>query len=1079
MSPRRFWRSRGFWSVVAFGGVMAIAAFLRLYRLPEFPPFFNFDEAAHATDAQLILSGHHFIFSPKIQGVEALFMYVTAGAFALFGQTPLAQRLVSAVVGIATVAATYLWVREMFRQDRPVDDPAEAERRGDPMWSPAPPPDHAGAARRGDPTWSPALSPDPPGATTQGRPYVDAETRHATWLALIAALGLATSFWHVNYSRIGLEVTMVPLCAAFMAYFLWRGLRTGRAWNFVVSGIWLGLGPYTHLPARFLPFPLVFFFAILWALSRRAPEARGLSRWARAWRCFRPLIVVGVAALIVFAPLGIHFVLHPADFTGRASVTSIFNPMLNEGDFWGTLWRSAVGTFGGFGFTSDQNWLANLPGKSIFDPAMAALFWLGIATALARIRRPAYLFSFLWWFLLLVPPIITPERTPHFARMMSDAPVAYLFVAVGLWTLGEILAPLLEPGRTLWFTFADSELRFVIGYPEFLPPWQKALSRVAHAVPIAAVAALFAWTAVSTYHDYFDVWAHSSEHYMAFDGYAVALTNTMMADADPQAVYVLPRDVRAGEFYQHYTIDFLDRGGAPYFYIPMSEPRVPALLTAACRGKTVVRLVKWKMDKHREADPKDYVEWLLERYGRRTGSQSFPAYDIVTYRLPSTEGVDFTQPVAFAPVDADFAGRLRLTQAACGSAGQSAPEAGRDVPSGGEIWAALSWMKTADYADDYRVSLILEDAGGHEIDHFDRDLLHNWHMRTGAWPLNEAVADYLLLPVPAGTPPGDYVVRAAVYAAQTMERLPLAGSAVTTAVVGRVRVTPPLEPVGASKVDAPQHPMSSALGDGLELTGFDLDLSRDYAPGERATLALLWRVAAPPQGDDRVAVELRRDGRAIEVYPAARPLGDGYPTTRWARGDAWRGLYDLRLPPDLSAGTYELWVTLAGGAGGRIGEARLAEALSVAGRAHRFDVPPMSHPQPVDLGGGKVRFLGYDLDAAQAAPGGTLALTLHWQALRAMDVAYTVFAHVLDADSRVRAQLDVPAGGTEAPTTGWLPGEVVSDRLELPLDAELAPGRYALEVGLYDSADGLRLAAADGTDRIILGEVTIGRSPDR
>jgi predicted membrane-bound mannosyltransferase len=118
MTRTRFWQSWGFWSFVAFIGVMVIAAFFRLYRLTEVPPFFNFDEAAHATDAQLILNGHHFIFSPKIQGVEAFFMYVTAGAFALLGQTPFAQRLVSAVVGIATVAATYLWVREMFRQAR-------------------------------------------------------------------------------------------------------------------------------------------------------------------------------------------------------------------------------------------------------------------------------------------------------------------------------------------------------------------------------------------------------------------------------------------------------------------------------------------------------------------------------------------------------------------------------------------------------------------------------------------------------------------------------------------------------------------------------------------------------------------------------------------------------------------------------------------------------------------------------------------------------------------------------------------------------------------------------------------------
>jgi hypothetical protein len=1019
MAHPRFWHSWRFWTGAAFVAIMAVAAFFRLYRLAEFPPFFNFDEAAHATDAQLILSGHHFIFSPKIQGVEAFFMYVTAGAFALLGQTPFAQRMVSVLVGLSTVAATYGWVREMFVEDGTDRSP-------------------------------------------------DFRSLKATCLALLAALGLATSFWHVNYSRIGLEVAMVPWCAAFSAYFLWRGFRTGRTLDFAISGVWLGLGPYTHLPARFLPFPLVLFFIIRWWLTRRAPEMQGLGFWAGAWRVFRPLVIVGVVALVVFAPLGLYFVLHPADFLGRASITSIFNPVLNKGDFWGTLWRSAVGTFGGFGFTSDSNWLANLPGKSILNPVLAVLFWLGVLTALVRIRRPAYLFSFLWWFVLLVPPIITPERSPHFARMMGVAPVTYLFVAIGLWTLGELLQPLLEPGRFLWFTFADPELRFAIGYPEFLPAWQKALSLLARAAPVVAVVALFGGTAASTYHDYFDVWARSPEHYMAFDGYAVALTDTMMADRDPAAVYVLPSDVRAGEFYEHYTIDFLDRGGAPYHYIPMSEPAVPALLTAACQGKTDVHLVKWKMDKHREADPKDYVAWLLERAGRRVETESFPAYDIVTYRLPSA-AVDFTQPLPYARVDADFGGRLRLTQAAYGGVGASA-DASRDVPSGRSIWLALTWLKAVDFPDDYRASLILEDAQGRQIEHYDRDLLHNWHMRTGGWPVNEAVADYDLLPVPAGTPPGDYVVRATVYSAQTMERLSVAGGTTSTAVVGRVRVTPPDE-ASSRRVSSPRTELRAALGDGLGLLGFDLDLSRDYAPGERTTLALLWQAVTPPARDDRVAVELRQREGSVPLFSAARPLGDGYPTPRWGAGDVWRGLYDLKLPPDLAAGRHDLWVTLWDDSGGKLGEARLGR-LSVAGRARRFEIPPIQHSHSVDLGG-LARFLGHDLDIAKAKPGGALALTLYWQAAAPMDVGYKAFVHLLDADSRVRAQRDGAPGGGNAPTTGWLPGEVISDRIDLPLDTQLPSGRYALEVGLYNPADGRRLAAPDGSDRVLLGEVVV------
>ena len=97
--------------------IVVLGAFLRLYRLGEVPPAFNFDEAAHAVDALDILSGHHFMFSPKLQGVESFFMYCTAGAFFLLGPSPLAQRLVSALIGVATVGITYLMVREIFYEE--------------------------------------------------------------------------------------------------------------------------------------------------------------------------------------------------------------------------------------------------------------------------------------------------------------------------------------------------------------------------------------------------------------------------------------------------------------------------------------------------------------------------------------------------------------------------------------------------------------------------------------------------------------------------------------------------------------------------------------------------------------------------------------------------------------------------------------------------------------------------------------------------------------------------------------------------------------------------------------------------
>lgn len=986
--------------------IVALAAFLRMYRLDSVPPAFSFDEAAHAVDALDILAGHHFLFSPKLQGVESFFMYCVAGAFYLMGPSPFAQRLVSALIGIATVAATYLMVREMFRE--------EGERK-------------------------------------------------RNWLGVFTAAGLATSFWHLNYSRIGLEVSMTPFFAALSFYFLWRGLHRDRIGDYILSGVFMGLNSYTHLPARFMPIPVVIFFV-----------TRFLLKPSQGWRALRPLVIIGLAALVTYAPMGIYFLLHPADFFGRAAITSIFNPAMHGGDFWGTLWRSLSGTFGAFGFTSDPNWLANLPGKPILNLPLAALFWLGVAITLVRIRRGPYLFVFLAWFTLLLPAVITPERTPHYSRMMITACVVHVFPAMALVELGGVLEWVLKLGKNLWFALSAPELRYSVGYPEFSPAWQKWAAGVVRVLAYIAVSLLFAWTGFVTYRDYFDVWAKSDAHYLEFHGYAVELAEHIRAESNPDAIYIIPRDIRAGEFYHHYTLDFFLRDGAPYWYVPMQEENVPRLLTEACRGKRVVRLIRWKMDKHREADPKQFVDMLLEKFGERESTQSFPAYDIVTYRLPSA-AVDFTRAPESVRLGIDFGDKIRLEEAAYGNATSSSLDESHDVPSSGTAWLTLRWQKIATFDEDYRVSIVLTDAAGHIIHHQDRDLIHKWHTRTGLWHVGEPVSDYHLVTVPAGTPPGVYAVNAVVYDARTMERLPVTGHSTTLALLGHIRVRPPTQ-LPAEGVPVPQHSVGLVL-DGIELVGFDLDLSSVYAPGRPATLTLHWRVKQAADLDLQVALLLESAERQYMLRPAVRLLGDGYPTTRWLPGQYWRSIQDLRIPAEARAGRYTLKVRLSrADADGVLKEVALGQ-VDIGGRARRFDMPPVGRPLSANLSR-QVLFLGYDLKAHAVKPGEKLELTLYWQALQEMDVSYTVFVHLLNGDSRVQAQRDFIPGDGQTPTSGWLKGEILSDVVRLDLPSDMPAGEYTLEIGLYDARNGQRLQVVNEAgqvvgDRVVLEQVRV------
>ena len=102
--------------------------------------------------------------------------------------------------------------------------------------------------------------------------------------------------------------------------------------------------------------------------------------------------------------------------------------------------------------------------------------------------------------------------------------------------------------------------------------------------------------------------------------------------------------------------------------------------------------------------------------------------------------------------------------------------------------------------------------------------------------------------------------------------------------------------------------------------------------------------------------------------------------------------------------------------------------------------------------GDQVALLSYSLNGDTFRPGEEMHLTLRWKCLTHILENYSVFVHLLDAQSRVWAQDDnAPIKGLH-PTSYWVVGEVVRDphRLTLPLD--IPPGRYRLEVGVYSPA---------------------------
>jgi hypothetical protein len=145
-------------------------------------------------------------------------------------------------------------------------------------------------------------------------------------------------------------------------------------------------------------------------------------------------------------------------------------------------------------------------------------------------------------------------------------------------------------------------------------------------------------------------------------------------------------------------------------------------------------------------------------------------------------------------------------------------------------------------------------------------------------------------------------------------------------------------------------------------------------------------------------------------------------------------------------------------------------------RERVFAPPPIAHPLEAQAGD-QILLLGYDITPQPIRPGETLHLTLYWQALAPMRRAYHVFTHLLGPEDQQAGQQDnMPLGGA-APTTCWVPGEVIADPYEIVVGSEVAPGEYTLETGFYLLETGQRLPtsgpAAAPEGRIILTTVSV------
>jgi hypothetical protein len=248
----------------------------------------------------------------------------------------------------------------------------------------------------------------------------------------------------------------VPL-AALSAYAFWRAreARGRRALGlFALSGLCVGLAIDAYTAARILPFIFVVF-GVYVLIARR-------SEWQRWWRG----IAIGlVAAFLAALPLFVVLAQNPAeDQLGFFDIDRPFTE-LKKGNLQPVI-KTSLNTLGMFAFVGDPLPYYDVPNRPVFEPIGAALLLAGLLIALWRWRKPEYAFVFIWFFVSLVPGMLS-QPAPNYTRTIGVQVVAFTL-----------------PG------LAITEL----------------LRRSRSKIVYAGLALLFAGNLVWTAHDYFVVW---------------------------------------------------------------------------------------------------------------------------------------------------------------------------------------------------------------------------------------------------------------------------------------------------------------------------------------------------------------------------------------------------------------------------------------------------------------------------------------------------------------------------------------------------------------------------------------------